>query len=101
MTDVNLAATLIFFVSALSCIILANYLSYRMLREANSALPQDKTARTLWFDRDKDPKLSRRGRRLYRLGILRVGFRSLLIMAIASTLACAWELGFFHFSHMK
>lgn len=109
MTDVNLIATLIFFVSALSCIILANYLSYRMLREANSALPDNKTTRTSWLDRekhrdkqrDRDLKLTRRNRRLYRLGILRVGFRSLLIMAIASTLACAWELGFLHFFGTK
>lgn len=68
MTNVNPVATLIFFVSASSCIIVANYLSYRMLRQVNSDLPEAK--------------------------VPQVKSRFLLLMAIGSTLACAWELGF-------
>lgn len=71
MTNVNPVATLIFFVSALSCIVLANYLSYRMLRRVNSDVPERR--------------------------IPSVKGRFLLLMAIASMLACAWELGFLRF----
>lgn len=71
MTNVNPVATLIFFVSAVSCIILANYLSYRMLQRVDSDLPEPR--------------------------IPRVKGRFLLLMTIASVLACAWELGFLRF----
>jgi len=103
MTDVNLG-TLIFFVSALSCIILANYSYYRILRQVNSSLPGNNLTGPFWFslgkelkkDLKKDPKIARRGRRIYLAGIRHVGWRGLLYMAIASALACAWELGFFY-----
>jgi len=99
MTDVNLG-TLIFFVSALSCIIIANYLYYGILRQVNSGLPGNKTTGPLWFSfgegTKNDPKIARRGRRIYLAGIRHVGWRGLLYMAIASALACAWELGFFY-----
>lgn len=71
MSNVNPVATVIFFVSALSCIVLSNYLSFRMLRRVNSDLPEPR--------------------------IPRVKGRLLLLMAIASGLACAWELGFLRF----
>lgn len=74
MTNVNPVATLILFVSASSCIILANYLSYRMLRKVNSELPES-------------PEIN----------IPPVKSRFLLLMAIGSMLACAWELGFLRF----
>jgi hypothetical protein len=99
MADVNLIATLIFFASALSCIVLANYLSYRILRQVNSELPESKRMDPFGFSLDKDPKIARVGRRLYRSVIAHVGFGFLFAMAIASALACAWELGFFRFFH--
>lgn len=71
MTNVNPVATLIFFLSASSCIILANYLSYRMLRKVNSELSEPK--------------------------IPQVKSRFLLLMTVGSMLACAWELGFLRF----
>ncbi|HKF52488.1 MAG TPA: hypothetical protein VKB26_09265 [Candidatus Acidoferrales bacterium] len=103
MTDVNLG-TLIFFVSALSCIILANYLSYRILQQVNSGLPGNKKTGPFWIlldkelekDAKKDPRIARRGRRIYLAGIRHVGWRGLLYLTIASALACAWELGFFY-----
>lgn len=101
MTDVNPIATLIFFISVLSCIILANYLSYRMLRNVSSELPENKRAGHSWFYFDKDFTIARRGRRSYRWTIPQVKSRFLFAMAIASALACAWELGFFHFFHSK
>ena len=68
MTNVNPVATLIFFASASSCIALASYLSYRMFQRVDSDLPEPR--------------------------IPRVKGRFLLLMAVASTLVCAWELGF-------
>jgi hypothetical protein len=100
MTDVNLIATLIFFASALSCIILANYLSYRILRQVNAELPENKRMEPLSFSLDKNLKIPRVGRRLYRAVIAHVGFRFLLAMAVASALACAWELGFLRSFHL-
>ena len=97
MADVSPIATLIFFVSALTCIVLANSLSYMMLRKVNSELPESLRTGHFWFSLDKHPKLTRRGRRFYLAGIHRVRSRFLFAMAIASALACAWELGFLHF----
>jgi hypothetical protein len=100
MTDVNLTATWIFFASASSCIILANYLSYRILRQVNSDFPEDKRIEPLSFSLDKDLRVARVGRRVYRTVIAHVGLRLLFAMAIASVLACAWELGFLRFFHV-
>lgn len=73
MNNVNPVATLILYVSASSCIILANYLSYRMLREVNSEF--------------SEPEIN----------VPQVKKRFLLLMTIGSVLACAWELGFLRF----
>jgi hypothetical protein len=97
MADVNPIATLIFFVSALSCIILANYLSYTILRKVNSELPHNQKTAHPWFSWDWDPRIIRVSRRFYRSGISQVRSRFLFMMAVASALACAWELGFFDF----
>jgi hypothetical protein len=107
MTNVNLAATLILFISALSCIFLANYSSYKMLRKVNSELPASVRDKRSRFDSNADsdddsrstkgPKSTRRARRLLRAGIPRVKSRILLLMAVVSSLACAWQLGFFDF----
>jgi hypothetical protein len=109
MTNVNWAATLILFISALSCIFLANYSSYKMLRKVNSDLPASVRSTRSWFDSNadsaddpaarsnKNPKSARRARRFLRAGIPRVKSRALLLMAIGSALACAWQLGFFDF----
>jgi hypothetical protein len=101
MTDVNPIATLIFFVPALSCIILANYLSYTILRKVNAELPQNQKTAHSWVSLDWDPRIARVSRRFYRSGIPQVRSRFLFMMAVASALACAWELGFFHFFQSK
>jgi hypothetical protein len=109
MSNVNWAATLILFISALSCIFLANYWSYKMLRKVNSELPANVRSGGFWFEFDSDPnknggnvansdpKSARRARRFRRAGIPPVKSRVLLLMAVASSLACAWQLGFFDF----
>lgn len=99
MTDVNPIATLIFFVSALSCIILANYLSYTILRNVNSELPHNQKTAHSWPFLEWDARIIRVSRRFYRSGISQVRSPFLFMMAVASALACAWELGFFHFFH--
>lgn len=103
MNNVNLAATLILFLSALSCIFVANYSSYKMLRRVNSELPESVRAGGFWFDFTRnsgdanEAKSAPRTRRFRRAGVSRVKSRALLLMAIASSLACAWQLGFFDF----
>lgn len=96
MTDVNPMATLILIVSALSCVILANYLSYAILRNVNAELRQHQKTGHSWVSLDWDLRIARVNRRFYRSGISQVRGRFLLMMAVASALACAWELGFFH-----
>lgn len=96
MTDVNPIATLIFFVPAFSCIILANYLSYTILRNVNAGLPEHQKTGHSWVSLDWDLRIVRVSRRFYRSGISQVRSPFLFMMALASALACAWELGFFH-----
>jgi hypothetical protein len=101
MTDVNPIITLIFFVSGLSCMILANYLSYTILRNVNAELPEHQKAGHSSVSLDWDLRIARVNRRLYRLGIFQVRGRFLFMMAVASALACAWELGFFDSLHSR
>ena len=99
-TNLNPIAASIFFVSALSCIILANSLSYRMLAKIKSEFPESESIDYFRSDFDAGVKVARERRRRH-WGIRRVGFRFLFAMAVASTLACAWELGFFRFFSIK
>jgi hypothetical protein len=101
MTDVNPMATLILIISALSCVTLANYLSYTILRNVNAELRAHQKAGRSWVSLDWDLTIARVSRRFYRSGISQVRSRFLLMMAVVSALACAWELGFFHFFHSK
>ena len=96
MSDVSPIATLLFFVSALSCISLANYLSYTILRQANAELPQGRKSAHSRVSLDWDLRIARVNRRFYRSGISQVRSPFLFAMAVASALACAWEMGFFH-----
>lgn len=97
MGDVSLIATLIFFVSAFSCIFLAGFLSHMMLRRVNAELPESLRSGYFPSSLETNAKLRRRGRRIYVAGSRRVGLWFLFVMCLASTLACAWELGFFRF----
>lgn len=97
MSDVSLIATLLFFASAVSCIVLAAFLSHVMLRRVSVDLPG--TVRRDYFRSSLkiNAKAARRNRRIYAAATRRVHPRFLILISIASTLACAWELGFLRF----
>lgn len=97
MGDLNLIATLICFVSALFCTLLAGFLSHMILRRVNAELPVSLRSGDFRSALEKDARLARRNRRIYVAAIRRVDLRLLFVMGVASALACAWELGFFRF----
>lgn len=96
MSDVSLIATLLFFASAVSCIVLAGFLSHVMLRRVSVELPGS-LRRDYFRSSEKNAKAARRNRRIYAAATRRVRPRFLILISIASTIACAWELGFFDF----
>ncbi len=97
MSDVSLIAALIFFVFAVSCIVLAGFLSHVMLRRVNVELPGSLRRGYFRSSFERNAKVARRNRRIYVAATRRVHLRFLIAMSIASTLACAWELGFLRF----
>ncbi len=97
MSDVSLIATLIFFASAVSCIALAGFLSHVMLRRVSVELPGSLRRDYFQSSLERSAKVARRNHRIYVTATRRVHLRFLIAMSIASTLACAWELGFLRF----
>jgi len=93
----HLLSALTFFIVGLSCTLAANALSYIMLAKVNSKLPEDGKISYVGFYLEKNLRITREYCHLYPSGLLHIWIRVLFGIAIASILACAWQLGFFSF----
>lgn len=100
-TNADMFAAAVLFACAVSLMLSANVVFYKMIAQINVKPPEDERIGELWFTVSKNAKVLREYRRLYPSGRLNVLAILLFIAALSFMLAAAWEFGFFDFSHLQ
>lgn len=91
---------LVLFACAVSLIVLANFLFYVMIGRINLKLPENERVGYFGFF-SKNFRVLNEYRHLYPSSPLYICFFILFGAAMVLLVACAWQLGFFNFSHLK